>query len=143
MAAGGGKGKTRFDPNAPSIRQGDCPQLYNKGACSRKDCPFLHVRTKVIPTGNQTDLPEAPNRRGRAQTPRPKPFTGNADRRGTSVSGLPKAMACPEYCKTGKCSKPEGTCDLWHPTKVCKFWLKNKCEAGDHCTFLHFKKKDD
>ena len=131
--------------------QGDCPQFYKTGKCSRQPCPYSHNVTNANTgkpkgaKGGKGDDTKGKGKggkgqdRGRSET-RQEPNTSRGNSlnknkqptRGTSPSGKKDVKACFNYMKD-KCTKGK-QCNYWHP-KPCRDG--KKCKLGKECVFYH------
>ena len=131
--------------------QGDCPQFYKNGKCSRKPCPYTHNVTNANTNqpkgvkGGKGDDTKGKGKggkgqdRGRTETRQEQPPSrgnslnkNNQPTRGTSPSGKKDVKACFNYMKN-KCTKGK-SCDYWHP-RPCRDG--KKCKLGKECVFYH------
>ena len=133
--------------------QGDCPQFYKTGKCSRKPCPYSHNTTTATQgpskgkgkgdppkgKGKGKDKGNKGDERGRSRT-RQEPQASREDSRnkhgqptrGRSPSGKAERKQCFKYMR-GEC--PNGKkCDYWHPPP-CRDG--KKCKLGKECMFYH------
>lgn len=123
----GGNASGSTDPQKPKR---SCAQFGRTGKCSYGDkCSFNHVHNPA------RDKSKSRGRRGDSA---PAPRKPSADKRGVSPSGKVNRPTCRSFARTGKCDKPKGQCDFWHPI-MCRFFKHGTCTMGDKCPFAHCK----